>query len=384
MTTRTFRTLALVAAVAATLPTSAALAQTQPAADVAPATNPAGRTFDAVIADLQTVGQELAEVMSDPQTLLDAEQRQAKAGEAVPKLRRMDELMAEAAQVAPAGANPESLRSQRYGIQAMLVAFGDESAKAALQGEEATAAKGALLMGRFINAEGEARRAVVDDLAQLAEEQPSDPAVLETTMGVMQFAAVAEDEASADAAKAILNDTLQGEMADAIKQQMAAQDASGEGFKARHMGKELDISTQTLQGESFDLDSLKGKVVLVDFWATWCGPCIAALPDLKKNYKQYKDQGFEIVGVSLDQSAEPLKAFLEKDAEMSWPQLFTVGNPQATQKISTDLGITGIPTVFLLDKSGKVRGVAVGTGPELDKLKGMIPELLKEEANNAG
>ena len=105
-----------------------------------------------------------------------------------------------------------------------------------------------------------------------------------------------------------------------------------------------------------------------------------ALPKVKEDYATYKDQGLDILAVSLDRSAEPLKAFLEANPEMTWTQIYTETDPMASGKIADSLGITAIPTVFLLDRKGNVRAMAIGGGDQMVKLHEMIPTLLKEEA----
>jgi thiol-disulfide isomerase/thioredoxin len=106
-------------------------------------------------------------------------------------------------------------------------------------------------------------------------------------------------------------------------------------------------------GQSLSLASHKGKVVLVDFWATWCGPCRGELPNVIATYKKYHAQGFDIVGVSLDQEKAKLLDFT-KDQNMTWPQFFDGqgwGN-----KLAVKYGIESIPATFLLDGDGKIIG----------------------------
>jgi len=107
----------------------------------------------------------------------------------------------------------------------------------------------------------------------------------------------------------------------------------------------------SLGGEQVNLASLKGKVVLIDFWATWCGPCRRVMPDLVETYNQYHDQGFEIIGISLDKDKSQLEKYMQ-DTGITWRQYFDgfVWN----NKIAGRFGVRGIPHIVLVDKNGAV------------------------------
>ncbi len=124
-------------------------------------------------------------------------------------------------------------------------------------------------------------------------------------------------------------------------------------------GDPVKVSGKTLDGQPFDISQYKGKVVVVDFWATWCGPCRAELPNLKNVYEKYHDKGLEVVGVSLDENKEDLIKFLAEH-HLPWKILVSteVHHSGFDNPIADNYGISGIPTVFLMNRNGKVVSLA--------------------------
>lgn len=115
--------------------------------------------------------------------------------------------------------------------------------------------------------------------------------------------------------------------------------------------KPLELKFTAVDGKEVDVSKLQGKVVLIDFWATWCGPCVAELPNVIKAYKELHPKGFEIVGISLDSDKAELEAFV-KEKGMEWPQYFDGKGWQ--NEISSKYGINSIPAMWLLNKKGMV------------------------------
>ena len=113
----------------------------------------------------------------------------------------------------------------------------------------------------------------------------------------------------------------------------------------------FDLKYTAVDGNEVDLASLRGKVVLVDFWATWCPPCRAEVPNVVATYQKYHDKGFEVLGVSLDTDKNELVTFTN-DNGMAWPQYFD-GRGWGNE-IASSNGVRSIPAMWLIGKDGKL------------------------------
>jgi thiol-disulfide isomerase/thioredoxin len=146
----------------------------------------------------------------------------------------------------------------------------------------------------------------------------------------------------------------------------------GEGLQLPAVGEAIDLKFTALDGTEVDVSAMKDKVVLVDFWATWCMPCMQDLPSVKALYDELHDKGFEIVGISLDEDRADLDGVIKEEG-ITWPQAFD-GKGWETE-LAAKFGIQSIPTTILLGKDGKVAAVNLRGR----KLREKVVELLGAE-----
>ena len=135
-------------------------------------------------------------------------------------------------------------------------------------------------------------------------------------------------------------------------------------------GMAPEIALKNLEGSEIKLSSLRGKVVLIDFWASWCGPCRKENPNVVRLYNIYKNKGFEILGVSLDDNADKWKGAILKDG-LTWKHVSDLGGWQNTA--AKTYQVSSIPFTVLLDKSGRI----IAKGLRGEELEAKLAELLK-------
>lgn len=159
-------------------------------------------------------------------------------------------------------------------------------------------------------------------------------------------------------------DTKLGKKADDILQSLDKQAEAKKVQSALAPGAVFpDFNVKDLTAQPLSVAVLKGKVVLIDFWATWCGPCRAELPNVIATYTKYHDKGFNIIGVSLDSDRDKLDSFLKQQDGMTWPQFFD--GQGWSNELAVKYGVQAIPFTVLIGPDGKIigtdlRGEALG------------------------
>jgi len=144
-----------------------------------------------------------------------------------------------------------------------------------------------------------------------------------------------------------------------------AQERSAPAKRQRSLPDEpLALDGTLLDGSAFDHAGLAGKVVLIDFWATWCGPCVAEIPRVRDAYDRYHERGFEVVGISLDEDRDALEAFVA-EKQIPWPIILDARNDAGG--LAARYGINAIPTMILVGRDGTVVSTDA-RGPRLEEL----------------
>ncbi|MCA9182326.1 MAG: TlpA family protein disulfide reductase [Planctomycetales bacterium] len=137
------------------------------------------------------------------------------------------------------------------------------------------------------------------------------------------------------------------------------------------LGSKFELEATSLDGRDIRIDDYAGKFVIVDFFASWCEPCLTEVPRLQKQFEKYKDKGLAVIAISLDADANALDKYLQR-AELPWPIIHD-NHEDPLQRLQMKFGVSHLPTVLLLNKEGTVVSLEA-RGAELDRLMQMLFE----------
>jgi thiol-disulfide isomerase/thioredoxin len=342
-----------------------------PASKDAPPKEAGQRDEQAVIADLREAKEKLSTAMPSISSIGDAEFRKDSGPKLLPLLHRMSDLLGELAALEKDDEVRQGLNDDRRQFLALLVALGDDDAAAVLEKETGgndaknLSAKSALVLGRWWknSKDAAAQEKILATVVDMAKADPTNEKLLQT-LEIMARVGASSDELALRVVQ-VIRKTMKG---DAAKRIAAELDPNG--ALRELLDKPLIVAGRTTNGKSLTTADLKGKVVLVDFWATWCGPCNAEIPRVRELYKTYHSKGLEIVGVDCDSDDDTVNTFI-KDKEMPWTQLREESqSDEPWHPLAKQWGVAGIPTMFLLDKKGILRDVDArdGTDAKVAKL----------------
>lgn len=160
------------------------------------------------------------------------------------------------------------------------------------------------------------------------------------------------------------------QLADDHPKTTAGRKAAGAMTRLDVKGKPLPLVFAGLDGVKVDIRNYRDKAVLVVFWATWCKPCFEDLPKLKALYQQYRTQGFEVIGVNLDNTTNGVKGYMQQNG-MTWPQIHEAGGLESPPSLA--FGVISLPTMFLVDKKGLVHSRPAS----IEDVKAALPEALE-------
>jgi thiol-disulfide isomerase/thioredoxin len=223
-----------------------------------------------------------------------------------------------------------------------------------------------MLMYRWWNTADDAtQKEVATEFAALAKANPKENLLLHAALTMARYRAASDD--AANALRDVAEHDLTGPTA--LKYQ----------HQPYKLGRPFKLSVRTLDGKSIDVAAWKGKVVVVDFWATWCPPCVAAVPKMVQLYQNGHAKGLEVLGVSNDSVIGDLKGFLASHKDMVWPESFNPSGRNGWHALAAQMNVNAIPTTFIVDRNGILRSIDEGFLNE-ELINQLIEEQPKPEA----
>ncbi len=219
----------------------------------------------------------------------------------------------------------------------------------------------------------EEKNALIDKASKYFSSRPAEANHVDTIIKMVDFLGEVNGH---DGAKRLMSDLIPHfKKSDDPQIQQLLVVLEGVNRRVQLPGNEIKLEGTLLDGSKLDWQSYRGKVVLVDFWATWCGPCRAEVPNILKMYEAYHDKGFEVLGISLDETSEQAESYI-KDTNIPWPTMFSKAAAERGWRhpMAVRYGVTGIPLAILVNREGKVVHM-LARGPYLEQeLRRMLGE----------
>jgi thiol-disulfide isomerase/thioredoxin len=200
---------------------------------------------------------------------------------------------------------------------------------------------------------------IEERIAELARANPTVPRAVSLKLGRAKLLLRFDHQKGLEALQDLVSGPDQN-LADAARAQL---------FKAQMIGKPVDLQFTALDGSAVDMRALRGTIILVDFWASWCPDCLRDLPALRRTYQKYKDKGFTVIGISLDKDEQALSNFVAKKL-IPWPQYFDGQGWQSP--FAMKYGVRAIPEMWLINQRGEV----VSTDISAEQLDQRIEQLI--------
>lgn len=199
----------------------------------------------------------------------------------------------------------------------------------------------------------EEKTELMSTLAEFLKQSEPDVYQLDTLLTVINFLDQMQDEQYEKPLLAELIPHFKSSKNEIIQQMVNK--LEGMSRRLNLPGKTMKLSGTLLDGSELDWKSYRGKVVLVDFWATWCGPCRQEVPNVLRLYKAYHEKGFDVVGISLDESREQAEGYIDQ-YDIPWHNVFSENEDERRWQnpMAVYYGITGIPRAILVDRDGTV------------------------------
>lgn len=322
------------------------------------------KPVDASVTRLQLLVDTFHHAMpQDPSDLRRPEVRREIAAVAIPAIRELDTWM-----VARPSDPGNLVRSAELAVYALALGDARYSPRTTDKAPDVPTRLRTAAAGLLTAADAAQRQAAVTTFAQAlthaAEEGQFEPLATGSALAVLRAAALEAAEAD------VLAAGCAGMKAPRELFAAAAKDASTD--VRRLVGKPFELSGKRRDGTAFSTASLRGKVVLVDFWASWCAPCKKLLPEIAALRQQFGEQGLEVVGISCDNDRLALDDFLAAHPQDAWPQLFDADKP-GWHALATSMGIKAIPRILLIDRRGVLR-----SGDAAKDLAKRVAELIAE------